>query len=61
MGGAEPPLCLGDPPLWDPSPFLTALQCPGSGHLPQTGVSKFNNLLWNVFTGRVSESVLAKE
>ncbi|XP_055264442.1 LOW QUALITY PROTEIN: transmembrane channel-like protein 8 [Moschus berezovskii] len=45
------PLVWLQPP--DPGPALNfTLQCPGSGHLPQTGVSKFNNLLWNVFTGR---------
>ncbi|XP_020744670.2 transmembrane channel-like protein 8 isoform X2 [Odocoileus virginianus] len=45
------PLVWLRPP--DPGPALNfTLQCPGSGHLPQTGVSKFNNLLWNVFTGR---------
>ena len=60
MGGAESHLCLGDPSLLDPSPSSTALQCPG-GHQPQTGVPKFNNLLWNVFTSRVSGSVLAMD
>lgn len=45
------PLVWLRPP--DPGPALNfTLQCPGSGHLPQPGVSKFNNLLWNVFTGR---------
>ncbi|XP_044794550.2 transmembrane channel-like protein 8 isoform X3 [Bubalus bubalis] len=45
------PLVWLQPP--DSGPALNfTLQCPGSGHLPQTGVSKFNNLLWNVFTGR---------
>lgn len=44
------PLVWRHPP--DPGPALNfTLQCP-SGSQAQTGVPKFNNLLWNVLTGR---------
>ncbi|XP_057392593.1 transmembrane channel-like protein 8 isoform X3 [Balaenoptera acutorostrata] len=44
------PLTWLSPPDRGPALNFT-LQCPG-GHQPQTGVPKFNNLLWNVFTSR---------
>ncbi|XP_059937833.1 transmembrane channel-like protein 8 [Mesoplodon densirostris] len=44
------PLTWLRPPDRGPALNFT-LQCPG-GHQPQTGVPKFNNLLWNVLTGR---------
>ncbi|XP_036691259.1 transmembrane channel-like protein 8 isoform X4 [Balaenoptera musculus] len=44
------PLTWLRPPDRGPALNFT-FQCPG-GHQPQTGVPKFNNLLWNVLTSR---------